>query len=152
MVHLAVEPEPEATGAYHVDSPSDEEGGAAVEAQVDLMMGDLELLFQEQLVSIAEDLAEYQVVKKGKAVATDPSLQKDHLSIMVLEEDSAATPTRPDELITLQSGGRSRWLVQHMPHSGGAAGGSTQISRQSSILPASTSENAEEEAATQAAT
>ena len=41
-VHLAVGPEPEAIVAYYVDSPSDEEGGAAVEAQVDFMMGDLE--------------------------------------------------------------------------------------------------------------
>ena len=59
MVHLAVEPEPEATNAYYIDSPSDEEGGAVVEAQVDLMMGDLDLPFQEQLVSLIEDLAEY---------------------------------------------------------------------------------------------
>ena len=44
-VLLAVEPE--ATSAYYVYSPSDEEGGAAAEAQVDLMMGDLELLFQK---------------------------------------------------------------------------------------------------------
>ena len=73
MVHLAVEPELEATGSYYVDSPSDDEGGAAIEAQVDLMMGDLELLFQEQLMSLAENLAEYQAVRKGKAVVTDPS-------------------------------------------------------------------------------
>ena len=145
-VHLAIEPEPEATGAYYVDSPSDEEGGAAVEAQVDFMMGDLELLFQEQLVLLVEDLVEYQAVKKGKAMATDPSLRKYHLSIMVLEEDSAATPTRPDELITLQPGDGFRWFVQHMPHSGSAASGSTQISRQSDILPACTSENAEDKA------
>ena len=93
--HLAVGLEPEATVAYYVDSPSDEEGGAAAEAQVDLITGDLELLFQEQLVSLVEDHAEYQAVRKGKVVATDPSPQKDHTSIMVLEEDSAATPTRP---------------------------------------------------------
>ena len=74
-------------------------------------MGDLELLFQEQLVSLAENLAEYQAVKKGKVVAMNPSLRKDHLSIMVLEEDSAATPTGPDELITLQPEGGSRWFV-----------------------------------------
>ena len=67
---------------------------------------------------------------------------------MVLEEDSAATtPTRLDELITLQSGGWSRWFVQHMPRSGSAARGRTQISRQLDILLASTSENVEEEAA-----
>ena len=46
-VHLAVEPEPKAISAYYDDSPSDEEGGVAVEARVDLMMGNLELLFQE---------------------------------------------------------------------------------------------------------
>ena len=75
-------------------------------------MGDLELQFQKQLLSLKEDLAEHQVVRKGKAVATDPSLQKDHASIMVLEEDSVATdPFRPDELITLQPQGRSRWFV-----------------------------------------
>ena len=112
VVHLAVRSEPEATGAYYVDTPSDEEAGAAVEARVDSMMGDLELLFQEQLVSLAEDIAEYQAVRKGKAVAMDPSPQKDHASIMVLEEDSAtADPSRPDELITLQPQGGSRWFV-----------------------------------------
>ena len=121
----------------------------AAEAQVDLMMGDFELLFQEQLVSLAEDLAEYQVVRKGKVVVTDPSPWKDHTSIMVLEEATAATPTKPDELITLQPEGGSRWFVQHMPHSGSAASGSTQINRQSNILPAGTSENTEEEAIAQ---
>ena len=70
---------------------------------------------------------------------------------MVLEEEAAAAvaPTRPDELITPQSGGGSRWFVQHMPRSGSAAGGSRQISpleesRPSPTLPASTSEDAEE--------
>ena len=101
-VHLTVGPEPEATTAYYVDSPSDEEGGATAEAQLDFMMGDLERLFQKQLVSLPEDIAEYQAVRKGKAVVMDPSPQKDHASIMVLEEDLAAVaPTRPDELITL---------------------------------------------------
>ena len=56
-VHLAAEPE--AVSAYYVNSPSDEEGGAAVEAQVDFVMGDLELLYREQLASLAEDFAEY---------------------------------------------------------------------------------------------
>ena len=57
-------------------------------------------------MSLAEDHAEYQTVRKGKAVATNPSPQKDYASIMVIEEDSAAQyPTRPDELITLQPGG-----------------------------------------------
>ena len=75
---------------------------AAAEAEVDFAMGDLEQLFQEQLVSLAEDVAEYQAARKGKAVVTDPSLQKDHASIMVLEEEPAAVATtRLDELITL---------------------------------------------------
>ena len=65
-------------------------------------MGDLEQLFQEQLVSLAEDHAEYQVERKGKAVATDPSPQEDYAPIMVLEDDSvAADSTRLDKLITL---------------------------------------------------
>ena len=93
---LAVRPEPEVTVAYYVDSPSDEEGGAAVDAQIDFSMGDLEQLFQEQLASLAQDIAEHEIAqKKGKAVAADPS-------IMVLEEDLAVeAPTRLDELITM---------------------------------------------------
>ena len=122
MVHLVAGLELEAPGAYYVDSPSNEEEGAAAEALVDLWMGDLELLFQEQLTSLAEDHVEYQTMRKGKAAATDPFPQKDHASIMVIEEDSAAAaPTRPDELITLQPQDGSRWLVQHVPHSGSAA-------------------------------
>ena len=68
----------------------------AADAQIDFSMGDLEQLFQEQLTSLAQDMAEHETAqKKGKAVATDPS-------IMVLEEDLALeAPTRPDELITL---------------------------------------------------
>ena len=97
-MHLAVGPEPEAHGAYYVASPSDEEEGVAAEAQVDLRMGDLELLFQEQLKSLKEDLAEHQAAKKGKAVATGPSPRMDHASIMVIEEESTiAAPTRPDD-------------------------------------------------------
>ena len=66
---------------------------------------------------------------------------------MVIEEDSVAVaPARPDELITLQPQGRFRWLVQHMPHSGSAAGGSTLISRQSGIPSTSTTRSMEEEA------
>ena len=42
----AVEQELEATSDYYVDSPSDDEEGAAVEALVDNMLEDLELLFQ----------------------------------------------------------------------------------------------------------
>ena len=73
VVHLAAGPELEAPGAYYIDSPSDEQEGATVEAQVDSRMGDLELLFQEQLKSLTEDLADYQAARKGKAVATNPS-------------------------------------------------------------------------------
>ena len=56
--HLAGEPELEPPVSYYVDSPSDEEQGAAAEAQVDFTMGDLEQLFQEQLASLVEDVAE----------------------------------------------------------------------------------------------
>ena len=47
VVHLAARLEPEAPSSYYIDSPSDEEEGAVAEAQVDTLMGDLELLFQE---------------------------------------------------------------------------------------------------------
>ena len=47
VVHLAAGLEPEVPGAYYINSPSDEEGGAAAETQVDARMGDLELLYQE---------------------------------------------------------------------------------------------------------
>ena len=90
----------EATNAYYVDLPLDDEEGAAAEAMLDSMLGDLELLFQEQLTALAENAAEQYAVKKGKAVITDPSPQEDHPSVMVLEEESVATPTRPVELIT----------------------------------------------------
>ena len=61
------------------------------------MLGDLELLFQEQLTALAEDAAEQQALRKGKAVVTNPSPPQDHASIMVLGEETGATPTRPDE-------------------------------------------------------
>ena len=60
----------------------------------------LELLFQEQLTVFVEDVAEQHTLKKGKAVATDPSLPQDHSSIMVLEEELEVAPTRLDALIT----------------------------------------------------
>ena len=44
-IHLAAGLEPQALGAYYVDSPSDEEEGVVVEAQVDSWMSDLELLY-----------------------------------------------------------------------------------------------------------
>ena len=65
VVHLAAGPEPQALGAYYVDSPSDEEEGVAVEAQVDSWMGDLELLYQEQLKSLVEDWQSTKL-RKGK--------------------------------------------------------------------------------------
>ena len=56
-------------------------------------------------MSLAEDIAEHQAARKGKAVVMDPSPQEDHASIMVLEEDlAAAAPTRLYELITLNRG------------------------------------------------
>ena len=104
-------------------------------------------------MALAEDAAEQQTLRKGKAVVTVLSPPRDHPSIMVLEEEAAATSTRPDELITPQPGGGSRWLKQRMPRMGSAYGDSTQISRLeyshlSPTLPASTSENAEEGTAT----
>ena len=148
----AAEQELEATSTYYVDLTSDDEEGVTVEAMVDSILRDLELLFQEQLTALAEDAAEQQAVKKGKVVVTDPSQQEDHLSIMVLEEEAATAPTRPDELNAPQSGGGSRWFIQHMPRSSSAAGDSTQISLpedsfQSDIPPASTSRNEKEDIA-----
>ena len=88
-------------------------------------LGDLELLFQEQLAMLAEDAVEQQSLRKGKAVATGPSPSQDHSSIMVLEEEPEAAPTKPDELITPQREGWSRWFMQHMPRTGSAYGDST---------------------------
>ena len=75
---------------------------------------------------------------------------------MVLEEEAEAAPPRPDELITPQPQGGSRWFVQRMPRTGSAYGDSTQISRPedshpSLTLPTSTSENTEEGTAAAAA-
>ena len=53
------------------------------------------------------------MARKGKAMITYPSQQEDHSPVIVLEEESAATPTRPVELITPQPGGESRWYIQH---------------------------------------
>ena len=99
---------------------------------------------------LAEDAAEQEVLRKGKVMATDPSPPQDHPSIMVLEEELEAAPTRLDELITPQPQGGSRWFVQCMPHTGSAFGDSTQISHPEDsypppTLPASTFENAEDE-------
>ena len=92
---------------------------------MDASLTDLELLFQEQLAALAEDAAEQQVLRKGKAMATSPSLPQDRPSIMVLGEDTEPAPTRPDELITPQPKGESRWFVQRMPRIGSAIGDST---------------------------
>ena len=100
----------EAACAYYVDTPSEDEEGATAEAQVANRLEDLELLFQEQLAVFAVDAAEQHTLKKGKAVATDPSLPQDHPSIMVLGEDMEPAHTRLDELITLQPEGGSRWF------------------------------------------
>ena len=67
---------------------------------MDALLADLELLFQVQLAALAEHATEQQVLRKGKAVATDPSSPQDRPLIMVLGEDTEPTPTRPDELIT----------------------------------------------------
>ena len=72
-----------------------------------------------------EDATEQHTLKKGKAVATDPSLPQDHSSIMVLEEKLEVAPTRPDELMASQPEGESRWFVQHMPRTSGTFGDST---------------------------
>ena len=73
--------------AYYVDLASDEDEGAVIEARIDDMLGDLELLFQEQLAALAEDATEQNAVRKGKVVITDHEpvdshLQHDHSSIM----------------------------------------------------------------------
>ena len=72
---------------------------------------------------------------------------------MVLEESASSSSTRPVEFITPQPVGGSRWFVQRVPHASSTAGGSSPINQlknyhQSSTLPASTSENAEEESLT----
>ena len=112
-------------------------------------MSDLELLYQEQLESIVEDLAQHQAAeRKGKAVVTDPPLRENHTSIMALEGNSGVPDSsRPDELITIQPEGGSSWLVQHMPHSGRIArGGSIQVNRQSDTPSTSMLADSEEEA------
>ena len=111
--------------AYYVDTPSEDEEGATAEALVANKLEDLELLFQEQLAVFAKDAAEQHTLKKGKAMATDPSLPQDHSPIMVIEEELEAASTRPDELITSQYEDGSRWFVRHMPCTSGTSGGST---------------------------
>ena len=103
---------PGAVGAYYLDSAPDEDEEAVVEAHLDSQLGDLELLFQEQLIVLAEEVTEQHALKKGKAVLTEGELdcssrQQGHPAIMVLEESDVAS-TRPNELITSQSGGGSR--------------------------------------------
>ena len=80
------------------------------------MLGDLEVMFQEQLEALARDAAEQQMAKKGKAIFVDnelarPCQQLDPPSIMVLEELEATPMTRPVELITPQLGGRCEYLT-----------------------------------------
>ena len=95
---------PRAARAYYLDFAPDEDEGVVVEAQLDSQLGDLELLFQEQLTVLAEEAAEQHALRKGKVVLTDSELdcssrQQDHPSVMVLKELEVAS-TRPDELIT----------------------------------------------------
>ena len=59
---------PEAAGTYYVDLASDEEEGAIVEAQVDSLLGYLEILFLEQLPALAEDAEKQHEIWKGKVV------------------------------------------------------------------------------------
>ena len=99
--------------AYYVDLASDEDEGAIIEAQMDDILEDLELLFQEQIAVLAEDAAEQNALRKGKAVMidhnpTEPRQQQDYPAIMVLEESASSPSTRPVELITPQPGGGSR--------------------------------------------
>ena len=42
------------------------------------MLGDLELLFQEQLAALAEDATEQNAARKGKAVITEHGLVDSH--------------------------------------------------------------------------
>ena len=49
---------PGAAGAYYLDFTPNEDEGAIVEVQMDSQLGDLEILFQEQLTVLAEDAAE----------------------------------------------------------------------------------------------
>ena len=58
-----------ATYAYYVDLTFDEEGGGDdVESRIDSMLNNLEVLFQEQLVVLAEDATEHWRKEKGKAI------------------------------------------------------------------------------------
>ena len=139
-------------------SPPTRMNGAVIEAWMDDILEDLELLFQEQLTVLEEDATEQNALRKGKAVMidhnpTEPHQQQDYPAIMVLEESASSPSIRPVELITPQPGGGSRWFVQRMPHTSSTASGSSPINQpkdyyQSSTLPASTSENTEEESLT----
>ena len=60
-----------AARAYYLDFAPDEDVGAVVEAQMDSQLGDLELLFQEKLTTLAEDAVEQHALRKGKAVLID---------------------------------------------------------------------------------
>ena len=57
--------------AYYVDLASNEEERVIVEAQVDSLLGDLEVLFQEQLATLAEDAMKQHAIRKEKAVITE---------------------------------------------------------------------------------
>ena len=68
----------ESWDAYYVDLASDEEKEAVIEVQIDSLLGDLELLYQEQLAALAEDTTEQNAARKGKAVITDHEPTKSH--------------------------------------------------------------------------
>ena len=65
---------PRAVGAYYLDFTPDEDEGAVVEALLDSQLGDLELLFQEQLTVLVEEAAEQHMLGKGKVVLTEGEL------------------------------------------------------------------------------
>ena len=58
----------EAFNAYYVDLTSDEEEEGAIEAEVDGLLNDIELLFQEQLTTLAKEVTEHHQNCKGKVV------------------------------------------------------------------------------------
>jgi len=91
------------TNAHLVESPSDEEEGDAVVAQVDSLLSDLEVLFQEQLSSLAEDVQDEVRRSKGKAVMTEDKVESavipGQFAIMALEERRTSN-ARPEEFIS----------------------------------------------------
>ena len=54
---------------YYLDFAPNEDEGAMIE--MDSQLGDLELLFQEQLTALAEDATKQHTLRKGKPVLID---------------------------------------------------------------------------------